>query len=318
MKLKLRFKSRPKRFQHRSKSCLNCGHALDISERYCSFCGQKNSTKALTLKELLIEFFAGIIAYDSRFRKTVSALIFKPGKVSRDYVNGKRVSYVNPFRFFISTAIIFFLAISWINQDQLNSLEIISDKTTSESEEITNYEFDFDSETPASKLQAYINEQPSSSFNEAIKTTGLEDNWTNRIKFDFLLGYYRLKENPKGFVNFLLPKLPFFLFFYIPILSLFSTLVYIRRKIPYAHHLVFNYNQQAIFLILLFFALLIDFLGFGVWFLIFLIYLYISMRKFYGQGGFKTLIKQLILINSYLLTIFIVITLMAISSIVFF
>ncbi|WP_019037583.1 DUF3667 domain-containing protein [Psychroflexus tropicus] len=240
--MKLKFKSRPKRFIHRGNQCLNYHHPLDISERFCSSYGQKNSSKPLNLKDLLTEFFAGIIAYDSRFRKTISALIFKPGKVSRDYVNGKRVSYVNPFRFFISTAIIFFLAISWVNKDQLNSLESLSGENTSESEEMTNYEFDFDNKTPASILQDYVNENPSSSYNEAIEKTGLENNWTNKIKFDFLLGYYRLKENPKAFVNFLLPKLPFFLFFYIPILSLFSTLIYVRRKIPYAQHLIFNYN----------------------------------------------------------------------------
>jgi hypothetical protein len=318
MKLKLRLKARPKRFRHRSNTCLNCEHALDISERYCSFCGQKNSTKELTIKELLMEFFAGIIAYDSRFRKTISALIFKPGKVSRDYVKGKRVSYVNPFRFFISTAIIFFLAISWINKDQLNSIESLSDENISESEEMTNYEFDFDNKTPASILQDYVNENPSSSYNEAIENTGLQNNWSNRIKFDFLLGYYRLKENPKAFVNFLLPKLPFFLFFYIPILSLFSTLIYVRRKIPYAHHLIFNYNQQAIFLILLFLAVFIDFIWTWVWVLLFLFYLYKSMRNFYKQGRLKTLFKQFILINSYLMTIFIVITFMAMSSIIFF
>ncbi|WP_232224052.1 DUF3667 domain-containing protein [Gillisia sp. CAL575] len=56
-----------------------------------------------------LEFFAGIFSYDSRMRRTLSTLIFRPGKITKDYVNGMRTQYANPFRFFLSISIIFFI-----------------------------------------------------------------------------------------------------------------------------------------------------------------------------------------------------------------
>lgn len=318
MKLRIKFRSRPKRFQNRTESCLNCDYSLDISDRFCSYCGQKNSSKALTLKELLMEFFAGLFSYDSRFRKTIGALVLKPGKISRAYIEGKRISYVNPFRFFISTAIVFFLIISWINREELNDYKSISEEKSSALSESFDYEFDFDDGTPASKIQGYLKENPKTTYAETIAATNEEESLTNRLKFDFLKGYTRLQDNPKAYLNFLLPKLPFFLFFFVPIFTLFNILFYIRKKIPYTHHLIFNYNQQTVFLILLLLAIVISFVDLRIWLLIYVFYLYKSMRKFYAQNRFKTLIKQLLMVNCYFFSILFVLISFSILSIVFF
>ena len=93
----------------RGTECLNCGHPLDMSDRYCPNCSQLNSTKNLTLRDFIEEFLGSIIDYDSRLLKSVKSLILKPGQISLDYVAGKRASYTNPFRFLLSLAIIYFL-----------------------------------------------------------------------------------------------------------------------------------------------------------------------------------------------------------------
>jgi hypothetical protein len=317
MKLSIKFKSRPRRFLHRTESCLNCKHHLDISDGFCSFCGQKNSSKPLNLKELLVEFFSGLISYDSRFRKTISALVFHPGKLSKEYIQGKRIKYVNPFRFFISTAIIFFLAISWINRDDLKEFKSTSGDEQIENNENFNYEFDFEENSPAFKIADFIRANPRTNYTEAIDSLEIEKTIMNQLKFNFLFGYARLKESPIGFLNFLLPKLPFFLFFFIPLFTLFSSLLYIRRKIPYTHHLIFNYNQQTVFLILLFFAITLSFAS--LWFLLlYVFYLYMSMRIFYNQSRIKTISKQFIIINFYWISALLVLSSLSILSIVFF
>ena len=318
MKLRIKFKPRPRRFLNRTESCLNCEHHLDISDRFCSYCGQKNSSKPLNLKELLVEFFAGLISYDSRFRKTISALVFRPGKLSKEYIQGKRIKYVNPFRFFISTAIIFFLAISWMNSDSLKEFKSTSEVEQIENDENFNYEFDFEENSPAYKIADFIKTNPRTNYAEAVNSLEIEETVMNQLKFNFLFGYARLKESPIGFLNFLLPKLPFFLFFFIPIFTVFSSLLYIRRKIPYTHHLIFNYNQQTVFLILLFFGTIISFISSWVWLLVYVFYLYMSMRKFYNQSRIKTMSKQFIIINFYWISALLVLTSLSVLSIVFF
>jgi ribosomal protein L32 len=109
------------KLKHRGVECLNCGHPLDISHKYCPNCSQANSTRKLTLKDFFDEFFSNIISYDSRLLKTLAALLLRPGRITKDYIAGKRVSYTNPFRFLLSLAIIYFLLMSLSGDfDQLN------------------------------------------------------------------------------------------------------------------------------------------------------------------------------------------------------
>ncbi|MEW7290968.1 DUF3667 domain-containing protein [Aquimarina sp. 2304DJ70-9] len=95
--------------QYRGNECLNCGVPLDTIDRFCHNCGQANTTKKLSFKDFFNEFFASIFSYDSRLRHTIVALLFSPGKISKHYIEGKRVRYANPFRFYLSVSIIFFI-----------------------------------------------------------------------------------------------------------------------------------------------------------------------------------------------------------------
>ncbi|WP_026914361.1 DUF3667 domain-containing protein [Christiangramia portivictoriae] len=99
-------------YNYRGEYCLNCELPLDKNDRYCPNCGQLNTTKKLSFSDLFNEFFSGVFAYDSRFQRTLRVLLFKPGKISKDYVEGKRTRYANPFRFYLSVSIIFFLIFS--------------------------------------------------------------------------------------------------------------------------------------------------------------------------------------------------------------
>ncbi len=42
-------------------------------------------------------------------------MLINPGKVSKDYIEGRRIRYTNPFRFYLATTIIFFLTLGAIN-----------------------------------------------------------------------------------------------------------------------------------------------------------------------------------------------------------
>lgn len=100
------------KLKYRGTECLNCGFQLDLSDRFCPNCSQANSTKKLTLKDYIEEFFASFIDYDSRLLKTVKALLLRPGVITLDYVSGRRQRYTNPFRFLLSLAFIYFLLMS--------------------------------------------------------------------------------------------------------------------------------------------------------------------------------------------------------------
>lgn len=103
-----------KAIKYRGVECLNCGHPLDLSDRFCAYCGQINTTKRLSLRDFFNEFALSVFTYDSRFRFTVKDLLFKPGTITRNYVSGKRLKYANPFRFFLSASIFYFILLAII------------------------------------------------------------------------------------------------------------------------------------------------------------------------------------------------------------
>ena len=101
-----------KAMRYRGVECLNCKHPLELSDRFCAYCGQINTTKRLTLKDFANEFILSVFTYDSKFRYTVKDLLFKPGTITRNYVDGKRLKYANPFRFFLSASIFYFILLA--------------------------------------------------------------------------------------------------------------------------------------------------------------------------------------------------------------
>jgi Protein of unknown function (DUF3667) len=120
-------------FKYRSNECLNCGQPLDLSDVYCPYCSQLNSTKQLSLKDFFSEFLNSIVSYDSRLRYTVSDLLFRPGIITKRYVEGKRLKYANPFRFFLSVSIIYFLLNGLVTTFSPDASPFININDTSES-----------------------------------------------------------------------------------------------------------------------------------------------------------------------------------------
>ena len=76
---------------------------------FCPECGQKNKGSKITFATFLKEVFNGFISLDAKVWTTLIPLLIKPGKVSRDFIEGRRARYTNPFQFYISVSIVFFL-----------------------------------------------------------------------------------------------------------------------------------------------------------------------------------------------------------------
>jgi|GEM_PF-3289838 hypothetical protein len=99
----------PTQTNHKGLECLNCGQPLHGDENFCPHCGQHNDTRKISIKEIVLHFFGGFFAFDNLFVKTLIPLLTKPGKVSKEFINGRRKSYTNPFIFLLHSAIVFII-----------------------------------------------------------------------------------------------------------------------------------------------------------------------------------------------------------------
>ena len=354
-------KWRKKTPKSENESCLNCGQPFCGHEKFCSYCGQKNSSKKLSFNTFISNVFAGFLSYDSRFWTTFIPLLTKPGKVSKDYIEGKRARFVNPFQLYLNVSIIFFLVLgisnkmkdyliplneientSKINEQQLDS--IIKNTQENLNEELPNniannlggiykltetmndsvqknakpYQYHIKTDTTKnirlfSKIddfQHFYEENPTLNAPKAVNSLGYENTFWNNFYYQEIININknlkRIKEDGfKQYVNKIFSYLSISLFIFLPIFTLFLMLLYLRRKFSFIEHLVFVFNTQTVFFLLLLLFYLLDFAininNFaGIFILVFLLYLYKALRYFYEQSRIKTIVK-FILLNSFYL-----------------
>jgi len=136
-------------------------------------------------------------------------------------------------------------------------------------------------------------------YEDAVERHPLPSTRMNRATFNIGDSVLRALSRPGSYLNTTIAKVPFVIFFFLPVFTGFIWLVYIRKNYTYTDHLIFSFHNQSLLFILLLLSLLIDTLigtQSSFWFLlIFGIYLYKAMRKFYGQGRFKTILKYIFL-----------------------
>lgn len=88
--------------------CKTCGN--DHPENYCPTCGEKPfKPEQLSFKEYIEELFEGFLHFDNKFLRTMKMLVVKPGQLSLEYTEGRRVLYMRPIQLFLVMNLVFFI-----------------------------------------------------------------------------------------------------------------------------------------------------------------------------------------------------------------
>ena len=91
------------------KACGNCGAPL-LGE-HCYACGQPVKGLVRHFSSIIGDTLDSVFNLDTRIFRTLGPLFAKPGYITREYFEGRRVRYVSPVRLFFFLAIVtFFVA----------------------------------------------------------------------------------------------------------------------------------------------------------------------------------------------------------------
>ena len=90
-------------------ACLNCGAAL--AGRFCAACGQKAQSLRTPIGAFLADSFTEFFGVDGRVWRTVRDLIAHPGKLTVDFVEGRRTAALRPFRVYLTATLLFFVTL---------------------------------------------------------------------------------------------------------------------------------------------------------------------------------------------------------------
>ena len=97
--------------------CRNCG-AVPVPQtpppHFCARCGQERTLHPPTLMEFLHEFVGHYVALEGPLWRSLALLLGRPGRLTREYLEGRRRRYVLPLRLYLSASFLFFIVMKLI------------------------------------------------------------------------------------------------------------------------------------------------------------------------------------------------------------
>ena len=300
------------------KECENCGYMVDVA--YCSNCGQKNVETRQSFWNLITHFAEDFTHYDSGFWKTIKYLLFRPAKLTVEYLQGYRQKYVAPVKLYIFISFItFFLPNLYpefssdaetdyepaytfhVAQDNIS----LNDKiNTKQNVWVT----EFDTEKGIANPVTYSSVKEMDSI-ENIKPENLR---LNKIEYNFAKKLIKLyKHNTPQQVNeklldSLSHNLPKAIFIYMPFFAFLIWLFHSKKRWYFFDHGIFTLHYFSFLLLTSFIVITIghfltafgnDFLDLTVAIIVILMmcwniyYFYRSHRKMYHEKWIVNFIK---------------------------
>ena len=159
---------------------------------------------------------------------------------------------------------------------------------------------------------------------QAFDSLGYQNTFRNRFYFDKSISFYRMQQDGDSFIDKFFSSLSIAVFLFLPIFAMFFKLIYIRRKYTYMEHMVFVFYTQSVFFLLMLLFLIVNYMLNGndslitIFLLMFAVYIYMAMRKFYKQGWFKTFLKFILVNFSFILMSSVGFVLLAMISFIFY
>jgi hypothetical protein len=87
-------------------ACRNCG--APAPGTYCPACGQETQARLPKFTQFMREAAGRYVALDGRLWRTLAALLFRPGFLTREYLAGRRRRYIRPARLFLVASLLLF------------------------------------------------------------------------------------------------------------------------------------------------------------------------------------------------------------------
>ena len=139
-------------------TCLNCGTIFEGN--FCPRCGQSRDTQRIQFRHIIRNIASGFFNVDQGFTRTLIDLLYRPGYLVRDFLQGKRKSYFKPAQVLFVLAAIYLMIVQLIDPKALQREKQYAQTRTEQLSEP-------DSLQQAQSLEA--EQQAAEEFNEALQ-----------------------------------------------------------------------------------------------------------------------------------------------------
>lgn len=280
---------------HAGATCLNCGAAT--GGNYCQQCGQATHLHVPSAREFLHEFIAHYVALEGKLWKSLGKLVFRPGFLSREYIEGRRVRYLEPLRLYLTFSIVFF-AILKLSNVEVAKFEDNSPARAAALAEGRAVDTLFG---PGSPEQA-------ASLKKAMDAVVEKARSTHPVLGDKVAQFAALSPQAQRVAIKLsfFSYTPYAIFAMLPLFALYLKILYLGSGRRYGEHFLFGLHTNAFaFLMLSLMVMLPASWEFPRFLLILwlLFYLPLAMRRVYGGGRAATWLRWIVLIFAHFITL---------------
>jgi Protein of unknown function (DUF3667) len=267
--------------------CRNCS-AL-APGKFCPDCGQDTAPHPPSAAEFVHEFIGHYVAFEGKLWKTLGLLFFKPGKLTAEYLAGRKQRYVLPLRLYLTISLIFFIVLGLVAQiDIKDSAKQEQVKVEMSKSDIALLEFN-------GKAMAKIDKN-------GVVSCELPEWVCQRLKPKLeklrLQPGAELASAAKRFQH----DWPYVMFVLMPLFALFFKLVYWRRGMVYGEHLVFAVHTHAAWFAFAFLTFLGDTFVFLA-LVVIPVYTLLAMRRVYPAAWLSTLLRAATVFMFYTMAI---------------
>jgi len=109
-----------------------------VEKRFCPDCGQENVETRQPFHYLFTISIEDFVHYDSRFWKTIQYLLFRPARLTKVYLSGKRKLYVPPVTLYIFISFITFFVPPMLPDKNAEKKETPQETTSNEQKDKNN------------------------------------------------------------------------------------------------------------------------------------------------------------------------------------
>ena len=101
------WRKKPKKESEQLTHCENCG--TELRGHYCSNCGQAAVNYHRSFRHVIVDVLDSFLNWDSKFIRSIGLLLWRPGWLTNQFLEGRRVRFVHPLRLYLLVSIVFFL-----------------------------------------------------------------------------------------------------------------------------------------------------------------------------------------------------------------
>jgi hypothetical protein len=283
--------------------CRNCG--AEAPGTYCPACGQETRLALPTVRELMRDAAGRLVAIDGRLWRTLRLLLFRPGLLTREYLEGRRKRYVRPTRLFFVMSLLLFATIRLVvPASNIVTLDVGDDKPPVEGSP-TARSSDAGSAAPATRTPSTATKHVDPELDALLTRYEryVPADWAKRIaRFQALPA----EDQNERIYSGLLRYAPYAMVVLLPVFALLQYLSYLpgrrrhpRRPVRYVEHLVYGAHVHT-FAFLMLIAIMLAPLPALRWGLVAWIVFYVGRARINVYGGtwlgglFRTLVSAVV------------------------